>query len=115
MVDKMHTEGVLGKSLRSKILQCFLLLPFPLTRSSLESLCGDRDPVWLSHRASAHCINKRSSAGWAQGSEPVTQTLCCSISAGGRWPGHWPEQALSPHILPLLVMTTAMVFLSAVR
>ncbi|OWK07529.1 RAB4A, partial [Cervus elaphus hippelaphus] len=47
-------------------------------RSSLESLCGDGDAAWLSHGASAHCIDKRSSAGWAQGSEPATQS-CCSI------------------------------------
>lgn len=79
----MHTEGVLRKSSKSKILECFLLLPFPSTRSSLESLCGDRDPVWLSHGTSAHCVNKRSSAGWAQGSEPVTQTFYCSVSAEG--------------------------------
>ena len=72
MVGKLQAEGVLGKSLKSKILEGFLLHPFPSTRSSLESLCGDRDPVWLSHGARARCINKRSSAGWAQGSEPVT-------------------------------------------
>lgn len=74
----MQTEGVLGKSSKNKTLGCFLLLPFPSTRSSLESLCGDGDAAWLSHGASAHCIDKRSSAGWAQGSEPATQS-CCSI------------------------------------
>lgn len=75
----MQTEGVLVKSLKSKTLDCFLLLPFPSTRSSLESLCGDGDAAWLSHGASAHCIDKRSSAGWAQGSEPAAQS-CCSVS-----------------------------------
>ena len=79
MVGKMQTEDVLVKSSKSKTLECFLLLPFPSTRSSLESLCGDGDAAGLRHGASAHCLGKRSSAGWAQGSEPATQS-CCSVS-----------------------------------
>lgn len=75
----MQTEDVLVKSSKSKTLECFLLLPFPSTRSSLESLCGDGDAAGLRHGASAHCLGKRSSVGWAQGSEPATQS-CCSVS-----------------------------------